>query len=351
MTLISTARQGLKHAMITSGLKAARLVRSTGAMSSARGLGAIFTLHHVRPKTERSFDPNAHLEITPEFLDATIRRLKDEGYAFLSLADLPEHMTAATPRQPVALFTLDDGYRNNAEFAQPVFSEHRVPYTVFVTGGFIDKTHTLWWETLAELLGAVNALEFDFGAGPVPIRTASQTEKTAAYDRIAGFIRRGDEAEATGQLNAVARAHGIDPDLIVERLIMRAPELQSLVLNPLATLGAHSISHRALSRLPEDEARDEIQRSAARIEEITGKRPSSIAYPYGDSAAVSPREMRLASELGFTSGVTTRPGTLSARTRNDPFSLPRISLNGHYQKPDYVAALASGIPFKLMGRR
>lgn len=351
MNLISTARQGLKHAMITSGLKAARLVRSAGAMSSARGLGAIFTLHHVRPKTARSFDPNAHLEITPDFLDAAIRRLKHEGYAFLSLAELPEHLAKSQTCQPVAVFTLDDGYRNNAEFAQPVFSEHRVPYTVFVTGGFIDKTHTLWWETLAGLVGTTNALHFDFGTGPVALRTASLAEKNAAYDRIAGFIRRGDEAEAIGRLNAVARMHGIDPDLIVERLIMRAPELQSLVLNPLASLGAHTISHRALSGLPEDEARDEILRSAARIEEITGRRPTSIAYPYGDGPAVSPREARLASELGFTSGVTTRPGTLDARKRDALFALPRISLNGHYQKPDYVAALASGIPFKLMGRR
>lgn len=351
MNLISTARQGLKHAMITSGLKAARLVRSTGAMSSARGLGAIFTLHHVRPKTERSFDPNAHLEITPEFLDAAIRRLKEEGYAFLSLEDLPSHMANPAPRQPVALFTLDDGYRNNAEFAQPVFSEHRVPYTVFVTGGFIDKTHTLWWETLADLLSGVSSIAFDFGAGPVTIRTANHTEKTAAYDRIADFIRGGDEAQAVAQLNTVARAHGIDPGLIVERLVMRAPELQSLVLNPLATLGAHTISHRALAKLPDAEVREEIRLSADRIEEITGKRPVSIAYPYGDAAAVSPRETRLAGELGFTSGVTTRPGTLDTRGRNDLFALPRISLNGHYQKPDYVAALASGIPFRLMGRR
>lgn len=351
MPIRSVMRQGLKRAVITGGLEVAHLAGRAGLMASARGMGAIFTLHHVRPKTPQSFDPNAHLEITPEFLDAAIGHLTEEGYQFVALADMPARLAIARAGERFAAFTLDDGYRNNAVHAQPVFTQHKVPFTVFVSPGFACKTHGIWWETLTELLRAAPHLDFDFGSGPITMPLATPFQKQAAYDRIARFIQ-SEEVETTAieTLDTAARAHGIDPLMITERLIMREPELKSLVLNPLASIGAHTVSHRALARLSDTEARREMEESAERIAAITGRRPDTFAYPYGDRAAVSPREHRLAKDLGFRVAVTTDPGTLSPASFDAPTALPRISLNGLYQKPKYVGALASGIPFRLMRR-
>jgi peptidoglycan/xylan/chitin deacetylase (PgdA/CDA1 family) len=351
MPIRSTMRQGLKRAAITGGLEFARLAERVGLMSSARGMGAIFTLHHVRPKVVQAFDPNAHLEITPEFLEAAIEHLREEGYQFVALGDMPARLAIARPGERFAAFTLDDGYRNNAVHAQPVFTRQKVPFTVFVAPGFACKTHGIWWETLAELLRAAPHLEFDFGSGPVTLPLATPFQKQAAFSRIARFIQSDvEEAAGVTTLDSVARAHRIDPLMITERLVMREPELKSLALNPLATIGAHTVSHRALARLGDDEARGEMDQSAERLAAILGQRPDTLAYPYGDRAAVSPREHRLAKELGFRVAVTTEPGTLSARSFDAPTTLPRISLNGLYQKPKYVGALASGIPFRLMRR-
>lgn len=351
MQIRSVMRQGLKRAMITGGLEFAHLAERVGLMASARGMGAIFTLHHVRPKTPQAFDPNAHLEITPEFLDAAIVHLKEEGYQFVALADMPARLAIARAGERFAAFTLDDGYRNNAMYAQPVFTRHRVPFTVFVAPGLSAKTHGIWWETLTELLRAAPHLEFDFGSGPVTMPLATPFQKQAAYDRFARFIQLDmDEASAIERLDMAAKANGVDPVMITERLVMREPELKSLALNPLASIGGHSVSHRALARLSDEEARREMDQSAERIAAIIGQRPETFAYPYGDRAAVSPREHRLARELGFRIAVTTEPGTLSPPAFDTPTTLPRISLNGLYQKPKYVGALASSIPFRLMPR-
>lgn len=351
MPIRSVMRQGLKRAVITGGLEVAHLAERAGLMASARGMGAIFTLHHVRPKTSQVFDPNAHLEITPEFLEAAISHLTEEGYQFVALADMPARLAIARAGERFAAFTLDDGYRNNAVHAQPVFTRHKVPFTVFVAPGFACKTHGIWWETLTELLRAAPHLDFDFGSGTVTLPLATPFQKQAAYERFAQFIHaHAEESVAIEMLDAAARAHGIDPLMITERLVMREPELKSLVLNPLATIGAHTVSHRALARLSDAEARREMDESAERIAAITGRRPDTFAYPYGDRAAVSPRELQLAKDLGFRVAVLTDPGTLSARSFDTPTALPRISLNGLYQKPKYVGALASGIPFRLMRR-
>ncbi|CAN7201597.1 polysaccharide deacetylase family protein [Pararhizobium sp. LjRoot255] len=342
----ASLRRLVKRAAITGGLETARLVNAAGLMRRARGRGAIFTLHHVRPKKPRVFDPNSHLEITPEFLDTAITRLKRDGYRFIALDALPAHLASSDP-QPVAAFTLDDGYRNNLDYAAPVFSRHGVPFTVFVAGGFVDRTEILWWEVLADLLEQQTSLKFQFDKQIETLPAATLQQKQAAFDRIAAFIHAIDETTAVDRLKGMANFQGVDALKLTADLTLDETGLRTLIENPLASLGAHTITHRALARLTDDAVRTEMERSAVRVERITGRRPASFAYPYGYRGTVSPRDHRTAKDLGFTTAVTTQPGTLTNGI--ETAALPRISLNGHFQKAGYVSALASGTPFRLMG--
>ncbi|TWB55479.1 peptidoglycan/xylan/chitin deacetylase (PgdA/CDA1 family) [Rhizobium sp. ERR 922] len=340
----------LKRTMISSGLEAAALLKGAGLMRDVAGLGTIFTLHHVRPALPCRFAPNAHLEVSPDFLDRAIARLKQDGYKFIALDALPSRAKEAG-KPPFVAVTLDDGNRDNLEHALPIFARHDVPFTIFVTQGLSERSHTLWWETLGELLGRLDRLTFDFGSGEEFLPLGKDSKKHAAFARFAAFVHSHEESEAVGRIDELARRHGLEPLDIVRASIMDRDELRQLARHPLASLGAHTVSHRALARLPEAEAVAEMALSADYVADITGKRPTTIAYPYGTNEAVSAREGRLAAELGFSVGVTTRPGTITTANGNSPLLLPRLSLNGHYQKPRYASALASGIPMRLMGRR
>ncbi|MEM5473718.1 polysaccharide deacetylase family protein [Hoeflea sp. AS60] len=343
------ARRMLKRTAIQSGLEAVSLVSRSGLMSGARGMGAIFTLHHVRPSIQKDFDPAAHLTITPEFLDASITRLKDDGYIPVALADLPDFLAQPDRPGPAMVFTLDDGYRDNDQHARPVFEKHGVPYTIFISGGFVDRTHSIWWETAEQLLSQVDEFTFDFGNGQETLATRSLIEKYAAFDRLnTALVCAGQEATVE-RLDEQARAAGICPTGIVDREVMDEAELRQLAATPLAHLGAHTISHLNLAHLNADRMRSEVIRSAERVAEITGEKPSTLAYPYGDRSAAGPREYQAAQALGFKLAVTTNPGTLQGKSLENLFSLHRISLNGYYQKCRYVGALASGIPFALSG--
>jgi peptidoglycan/xylan/chitin deacetylase (PgdA/CDA1 family) len=339
----------LKRAAIAGGLEAASVLKSLGLMRSASGIGVIFTLHHVRPYKAKSFEPNRHLEITPEFLDQAIRRLKGEGYVFLPLDAVPARIASTETQPRFAVFTLDDGNRNNVEHALPVFARHSVPFTIFVSQGFSERTHGMWWETLGDVLGRLERLTFDFGDGSETFDLRKPGLRQKVYDRFAAYVHGSDEAQAVAAIDELAREHRLEPLEIVRSLIMDRDELKQIADHPLASLGAHTVSHRAVGRLTEAEAAAEMALSANYVSIVTGAPPAAIAFPYGTDIASSQREARLVGELGFTTGLSTRPGVI--RSGMTASLLPRLSLNGFYQKPRYASALASGIPMRLMGQR
>ena len=346
---MNAAKRLLKRAAIRGGLEAVALTRAWRLWPAAGGRGVVFTLHHVRPDAPRSHDPNALLSVTPDFLDEAIRAALECGLTPAALEDLPALLADLSDRRRFMCLTLDDGYRDNAEHAAPVFRRHGVPYTVFIARGFVERTRSLWWETAEALTGAVDRLEFDFGTGVETVPTATPQQKQAAFDRFASFVQNGDEDAAIARLDDAARIRGIDPLGITDRLVMDATELAALAAaDPLARFGAHTLTHVALRRVDEARLAGEIAGSAEAVAAYVGRRPASFAYPYGFPAAVGEREYRAVADAGFAVAVTTQPGVLGPWTLERPTAVGRISLNGMYQKRRYVKALISGIPFKLM---
>jgi peptidoglycan/xylan/chitin deacetylase (PgdA/CDA1 family) len=63
---------------------------------------------------------------------------------------------------------------------------------------------------------------------------------------------------------------------------------------------------------------------------------------------VGAREAEAARTAGYRIAVTTQPGVLTSNSLAQPTELPRVSLNGYFQKPRFVSALISGLPFALI---
>jgi peptidoglycan/xylan/chitin deacetylase (PgdA/CDA1 family) len=119
-------------------------------------------------------------------------------------------------------------------------------------------------------------------------------------------------------------------------------ELAKLAADPLVTIGAHTVNHVMLAKVPEKTARSEMEMSRKVIAVALGARPDHLSYPIGDRTSAGPREFRIAAELDFKSAVTTRPGVLFPQHREHLTALPRISLNGEHQQLRYVRVLLSG---------
>src|SRR5690606_30622499 len=123
---------------------------------------------------------------------------------------------------------------------------------------------------------------------------------------------------------------------ICRQLCMGWDEIRPLADDPLLTIGAHTANHIMLAKATAATVRTEMADGAARIEAALGIVPRHFAYPVGDPTSAGPREFAIAAELGFRSAVTTRPGVLFPDHRAHMTALPRISLNGEFQRLRYV---------------
>ena len=331
----------LKRSMIGAGFRALRATGAHRALAQP-GAGFILALHRVRPfaPTLPGYAPNRLLEVTPEFLDAALRRIRALGYDFVDLAEAARRLRDGGA--PFAALTFDDGYRDTRDVALPILERHAAPASVFFAIGFLERTARLWWLELEEAIGRLDQVEGQ------PTRTP--TQKAAAFERVYWRLRARPEAELLAAVAALAQEAGVRSADLAQGLFLDWDETIRFAAHPLIRVGAHSVTHRRLAHWPEAEARRELTESRAALERRLGRPVTAFAYPVGDPTSAGPREFALAKAAGYEVAVTTRPGLLFAEHAAHLTALPRVSLNGLWQDLGYLDVLLSGAAFRLWNR-
>ena len=317
-----------------------------------RGLGGILMMHRVRPFVPRAFEPNRLLEISPEFLDALLVRLRRLGFRLLGLDEAMSELRSGgrTDAAPFAVLTFDDGYRDQMNHAVPVLNRHEAPFTFYVTPGFAERRARLWWVELEEAVRNTDTIDVEIGGTSLSVRAGSPDEKQAAFTLLYRRLRACSEVELLHVIGRLGQASGVDQHRIVDDLCMGWDEIEALARNPLATIGAHTITHPRLARVGEAEMRTEIGASRSVLEDRLARPVVHLAYPVGDAGSAGSREFRAAADFGFASAVTTRPGLIYPAHAAHMTALPRVSINGHWQKTRHVEVLLSGTAFALWNR-
>ncbi len=315
------------------------------------GVGAIFMLHHVRPAREAEFQPNQHLEITPEFLRATLSHLRSRDIDIVTMDEVHHRLVERNFSRRFASFTLDDGYRDNRDVALPVLREFDAPSTIYVTSDFAAGAGKLWWVALEMVIAQSNSIEVVISGAPSRLDTATPAAKQAAFDRLHGWLRGlPSDHDVHREVGALCARHGVDQYAACRDLCMSFDEVKSLADDPLITIGAHTVSHCNLAREPAETAAREMALSRARIENALQRPVLHLAYPYGDRDAAGPREFALARAAGFKTAVTTRPGMIFPENAEHLTALPRVSLNGNYQDARILPVLTSGAATAMWNR-
>jgi peptidoglycan/xylan/chitin deacetylase (PgdA/CDA1 family) len=184
--------------------------------------------------------------------------------------------------------TFDDGSRDLYEHAFPALLRHRIPATLYLA--------TRYLETQAS---------FDFGD----------------YGR---------------------REHRPSP--------LTWAQVREMAASGLVAVGGHTHNHVDLTRVPEAEARAEIERSAAVVADRVGVAPAHFAYPWGHHSpaarAIVGERYRTAALGGSGKNLFGRfdPLALWRRPvqRSDGFWLFTMKVRSYLDGEEYLRTLASG---------
>ena len=285
------------------------------------GVGAILTLHHVRPARRDRFQPNRLLEVTPKFFERVIRRLRRSSADLVSLDEMHRRLTERDFRRRFVCVTFDDGYRDTLEFAYPILKKYEVPFTVYVATSFADRIGEMWWLALEAVIAQNELIGLRIDGRDRWFECRNVTEKRAVFDHIYWWLRQlKTEDELRHIVRELATRHRVDMAAFCADLCMTWQELATLAADPLVTIGAHTVNHPILTKVDEQggalRAREQPRRDrggarrAAAASGLSGRRPH---------LRPGPREFKIAAELGFKTAVTTRPGVIfrAARRASD----------------------------------
>jgi peptidoglycan/xylan/chitin deacetylase (PgdA/CDA1 family) len=334
----------LRNAVIRGGLET---LYFSGAHRLMRpfvgGVGAILTLHHVRPPRRDRFQPNRLLEITPRFLERVARILRRSRTDLVSLDEMHRRLREQDFGRRFLCLTIDDGYRDTLQHAYPILQRYEIPFAVYVATSFADRLGELWWLALEAVVARNDRIGLVIEGEDRRYDCRSLEDKREVFDGIYGWLRSlKSEDELRHVVRELCARYHIDIAAFCRDLCMDWKELEQLAGDPLVTIGAHTVNHVMLAKVPEAAARAEMDMSRRVIEAALGAPVGHLSYPVGDRTSAGPREFAIASSLGFKTAVTTRPGVLYRSHREHLTALPRISINGEFQQLRYVRVLTSG---------
>jgi peptidoglycan/xylan/chitin deacetylase (PgdA/CDA1 family) len=305
-------------------------------------LAAILLYHRVGTATA---DPWA-LAVSLEHFEEHMQRLRRD-FLPVRLEDLLDSEPGRDSGARRVAVTFDDGYAETMAFVRPILERLDIPATVFVPSGSITQVSEFWWDDLERmLLGPGHlpetlVLEYeggcvDFTLGTCAVLTPSQvratrpwcawqeppTRRHALYATLWRICQRSNAHDRARIIGEVRAWSGADARARLTHRPLRSEELISLSRSDLMAIGGHTVSHPMLSALNPVEQLYEIRTDKLSLEQLTGGRVNTFAYPFGKPTDYTEETVTIVRDAGFTVACSNVRGAASLVA--DRHQLPRL---------------------------
>ena len=247
----------------------------------------------------------------------------NHGYRFVSTDDLLNGL----PDGKFATLTFDDGYHNNVR-ALPVLEEFDVPATFFISTNHVKENKCYWWDVFYRE------------------RLAQGTAARSAYHEAIEMKSLKTE-QIESDLKSRFGAAALTPRGEIDRPFTPS-ELRDFARHPNVRIGNHTANHAILLNYPDDEIRQQVNGAQDFLHELTGKRPTAIAYPNGGH---DDRIVKICSDAGVKIGFTIRPEKTSVPHDADSAGAMRLGrFCPHDESPMKTQCLTYRSDVALYGR-
>lgn len=291
------------------------------------GIGHILLFHRVcKQDSAERLSRCSGLEVSPEYLEGVIRFFLKQNYEILSLGQLFDSLRVRKLNKRCVVFTLDDGYLDNLIYAYPVFKKFNIPFAIYITTGFPDRSAVLWWYLLEDLLLKNDFITFKVDGRVFEFSCASLEEKEDVFLKISLIIKGSNADNYWDIINQIFISNHVQIHGPTEKMMLNWQQIRELSLDPLVTIGAHTVYHLCLSNLSEPRVKYEILESKNRLESQINLRVRHFSYPFGDRGEAGAREFKIAKECGFQTATTTRSANIFIAHRSHCQALPRITM-------------------------
>lgn len=307
--------------------RAAKLARGALRALPRADRPTILMYHRI---AKDSFDPWALL-VAPDNFAEHLRWLAAHR-SVLALTEFAErHRNGSLPRDAIAL-TFDDGYACAAEVAAPLLSSFGLPATIFLPVELIERGDPFWWDELQDVVLGHDGNSLRLGGEPISLpprdRRDAQWEPWARpstarqqiYQRLWEMLRSKPPAELR---TCMMELRDQVPHPLSAPALRRpmTPREVRAIASDCIQFGSHALTHPSLPRLNSSEKAREIQESVVRCWALSGQRPRSFAYPFGDFDAES---LALVEKAGFELACATEERSVPAG--QSVFALPRLGV-------------------------
>jgi len=234
-----------------------------------------------------------------EQLASCIDRVRAEGREFLHPLELGRQLTR--PGR-FAVLTFDDGYANN-RLALPVLRDKGVSAVFFITSRPVEEQQSYWWDVL-------HRESTKRGAAAEEVSVNRKLLKLATPERI-----RQELSDRFGPECCQPWGEADRP--------LTVTELATFAVEPEVVIGNHTKDHALLPQCGGAELEAQIESCQQMLAQVTGSRPTLLAYPNGrwNNAVIN-----VAQRAGIQAAFTTRRALASLPLAADQHLLiPRHS--------------------------